>query len=548
MTRRALAQLLPALATLCAAEIAPDKEQLRQTLALLGLDFKDEHLEMMLPNITRSLDTYARLRGLRIPPDTEPAFTFSPMLAGMSLPAGKREFKPTKLSKLPAWKQVEDLAFWPVTHLGELIRRKKISSLQLTQMYLERLKTHSPALLCTISLTEELALEQARQADADLRRGKYHGPLHGLPYGAKDLFAVPGYPTTWGAEPFRDQVIETNATVISRLQAAGAVLCAKLSMGALAQGGLWFGGMTKTPWNLEQSSSGSSAGSAAATAAGLVAFALGTETLGSIVSPATRCGVTGLRPTFGRVPRTGAMALSWTMDKIGPICRTVEDCMLVLRVIDGPDGQDMAARYPVPVKWDAKAAVKKLKIGVLRDSFTDITDETRRKHYHDALRVLAQTGVELVETKLPVFPSNALLLMLSAEAAAAFDDLTRNGGVEKLNGQKPGDWPNSFRTSRLIPAVEFIRAARARTLLMRSFHQYLAGFDALVSATSSQSLVVTNLTGHPQMVVPCGFPNREALGLLFTGHLFEEGKLSRIAKAYQDLTDWHLRRPPGFAV
>jgi Asp-tRNA(Asn)/Glu-tRNA(Gln) amidotransferase A subunit family amidase len=540
MTRRTLAQFIPSLAALMAAETQPSRESLKQSLALLGLEFKDEQIDMMLPNIERQLASYAALRKIEIPFDTDPAISFSPELPGMKFPTGKAIFKPGRQKKLPAWKNIEDLAFWPATHLGQLIRAKKISSVDLTRMYLERLKKHSPTLLCTITLTEDLALEQAKQADADLRRGKYHGPLHGLPYGAKDLFAVKGYKTTWGAEPYRDQMIDYTATVIERLHAAGAVLCAKLSMGALAMGGLWFGGMTKTPWNIEQTSSGSSAGSASATAAGLVAFSLGTETLGSIVTPATRCGVTGLRPTFGRVPRYGAMALSWTMDKIGPICRSVEDCMLVLKAIEGPDGKDLSARYPVPLNWQPATPVSQLKIGVLREDFN------RSSRHKEALAALAKTGMQLVDTKLPEFPARELVLMLEAEAGAAFDDLTRNGGVEKLNGQRANDWPNSFRTSRLTPAVEYIRAARARTLLMRRFHEYMSGFDALVSPSNSLSLTVTNLTGQPQLVAPCGFPDRTPISLLFTGNLFEEGKLARVAKAFQDVSQWHLERPPGF--
>lgn len=540
MTRRTLAQLIPSLAALMAAETQPSRESLKQSLGLLGLEFKDDQLDMMLPNIQRQLVSYAALRKIEIPFDTDPAISFSPELPGMKLPTGKAVFTPSRAKKLPAWKNIEDLAFWPATHLGQLIRTRKITSTDLTKMYLERLKKHSPTLLCTITLTEDLALEQAKQADADLRRGKYRGPLQGLPYGAKDLFAVKGYKTTWGAEPYRDQMINYTATVIERLNAAGAVLCAKLSMGALAMGGLWFGGMTKTPWNIEQTSSGSSAGSASATAAGLVAFSLGTETLGSIVTPSTRCGVTGLRPTFGRVPRYGAMALSWTMDKIGPICRSVEDCMLVLKAIEGPDGKDLSARYPVPLHWQPAAPVSKLKIGVLREDFN------RSNRHKEALEALAKTGMQLVDTKLPEFPARELVLMLEAEAGAAFDELTRNGGVEKLNGQRANDWPNSFRTSRLTPAVEYIRAARARTLLMSKFHEYMSGFDALVSPSNSLSLTVTNLTGQPQLVVPCGFPDRTPISLLFTGNLFEEGKLARVAKAFQDVSQWHLERPPGF--
>jgi Asp-tRNA(Asn)/Glu-tRNA(Gln) amidotransferase A subunit family amidase len=540
MTRRSLAQLMPALATLMAAETQPSRDNLKQSLGLLGLDFKDEQIDMMLPNVQRQLASFANLRKIDIPLDTDPAFTFSPVLPGMNLPSGKAVFQPSRVAKLPAWKNVEDLAFWPATHLGQLVRTKKITATQLTRMYLERLKKHSPTLLCTITLTEDLALEQAIQADAEIRRGKYRGPLHGLPYGAKDLFAVKGYKTTWGAEPYKEQTLDSTATVIERLNEAGAVLCAKLSMGALAMGGLWFNGMTKTPWNIQQTSSGSSAGSASATAAGLVAFSLGTETLGSIISPSTRCGVTGLRPTFGRVPRTGAMALSWTMDKIGPICRSVEDCMLVLKVIEGPDGKDMSARYPLPLHWQPTTPVAKLKVGVLREDFT------RSARHTEALEALAKTGMQLIDTKLPEFPARELVLMLNAEAAAAFDDLTRNGGAEKLTGQAAGDWPNSFRSSRMTPAVEYIRAARARTLLMRQFQEYMSGFDALVSPNNSMTLTTTNLTGQPQVVVPCGFPENGPIGLLFTGNLFEEGKLARIAKAFQDATDWHLKRPPNF--
>ncbi len=533
---------MPAALALVAAETQAGEENLRQGLGLLGLEFKPEQLEMMRPGVQRHLAMYAKLRELEIGPEVDPAFTFSPVLPGMKLRSGAGQFHPARPRKQGTFQNVEELAYRTVTELSELVRTRKVTSLDLTRMYLERLKRHSPALLCTITMTEELALEQARRADAELKRGKYRGPLHGIPYGAKDLFAVKGYKTTWGAEPYKDQVIEANATVIERLEAAGAVLCAKLSMGALAMGGLWFGGMTKTPWNLEQSSSGSSAGSASATAAGLVAFALGTETLGSIVSPSARCGVTGLRPTFGRVPRTGAMALSWTMDKIGPICRSAEDCMLVLRAIDGPDGQDLSARYSVPLDWNAKAKVKGMKVGVLRVDFD------RSKRHEEALAALKKTGVELIETKLPEFPASELILMLNAESAAAFDDLTRNGGVEKLNGQKAGDWPNSFRMSRLIPAVEYVRAARARGLLMRQFHEYLKQFDALVSPNQSASLTVTNLTGQPQICVPCGLSGGMPLSLLFTGHLFEEGRLALLAKAFQDVSGWHKEKPAGFAA
>ncbi len=553
MTRRQVAQVLawlaPGLEVSAQQEAAPNstvqREELRTALKLIGIEFRDEALDQALPQIRRAQESFARLRAWPVPAGTDPAFTFSPLLPGMKLPSGPAVFRPSKAATR-AWKNVEELAFWPLTELAPLLRKKRITSLQLTEMYLARMKQHMPALLCTITLTEDLAREQARQADAELRRGKYRGPLHGIPYGAKDLFATKGIKTTWGAEPYREQMIDEDATAIVRMREAGAVLMAKLSMGALAMGGLWFGGMTKTPWNPEQSSSGSSAGSASATAAGLVGFALGTETLGSIVTPSTRCGVTGLRPTFGRVPRTGAMALSWTMDKIGPICRSAEDCLLVLRALDGPDGQDLAARYPVPLSWDANAPLRGKRIGVLRKDFEAVRQSERKEAYAAALEVLRRTGADLVDAELPELPNQAVGIMLICEAAAAFDDLTRNGGIDKLNGQGPGDWPNSFRSNRTTPAVEYIRAARARTILMRHFAAFFASYDALVSPTSSPSLSITNLTGHPQIVVPCGFPKEGPLGLLFTGHLFAEGQLVRWAKAFQDGSEWHRAKPPGF--
>lgn len=554
MKRRELLRLAPALTLALAesglnAQQAADqplvsREQARQALAALGLEFKDEQLDLMLPNLGRSLGNFNSLRRLRIPLDTDPAIRFDPLLPGRALPAAGR-FVPSKPAPAPAWDRIEQLAYRPVSQLAELLRRRKVSSVELTRMYLARLKQHSPALLCTVTLTESLALEQAARADGEIRAGRYRGPLHGIPYGAKDLFAVKGFPTTWGAEPYREQAFDRNATVIDRLEQAGAVLVAKLSMGALAMGDLWFNGRTKNPWNPEQGSSGSSAGSASATAAGLVGFSLGTETLGSILSPSTRCGVTGLRPTFGRVSRAGAMALSWTMDKVGPICRTVEDCMLVLRAIQGDDGRDLTVRN-APLAWNPTAPLKQLRVGVLAADFARQAPE-RRKILDDALSALRSLGVEPREAKLPEFTATPLLLILNAEAAAAFDDLTRDGGVDLLSGQRPGDWPNSFRSARLVPAVEYLRAQRARTLLMREFDKFMSEWDVLVSPNQSGALGITNLTGHPQICVPCGFANgNDPVSLTFTGRLYEEGVMARVAKAWQDATGWHRRQPPSF--
>jgi Asp-tRNA(Asn)/Glu-tRNA(Gln) amidotransferase A subunit family amidase len=558
MLRRDLARLLPALA-LVLTESAPaqratetaaglTKEQLRQALALIGLEFKDEYLDLMLPSVTRALTNLKDLRALPIPLDTPPAFRFDPLLPGQKVPAAG-PFLATAPAVLPRFKQHAELAFQPVTQLGALLRARRVTSRQLTQMYLDRLKEHSPALTCTVTLTEAKAMEAAAQADREIRQGKIRGPLHGIPYGVKDLFASKGYKTTWGAEPFAEQMLDYDATVIERCDKAGAVLLAKLSMGALAMGGQWFGGLTKTPWNLEQTSSGSSAGSGAATAAGLVGFAIGTETLGSIVTPSTRCGITGLRPTFGRVSRHGAMALSWTMDKVGPMTRSVADAMLVLRAIQGPDPLDATTQTRAPLAWAPGSPLGRLKIGVLQADFDKIESAERKRIYTDALASLAKAGAKLTPMALPEFPLAGLLLMLNAEGAAAFDDITRDDRVALLSGQRASDWPNSFRSSRTIPAVEYIRSARARTLLMQTWAKFQTEWDVLVSPTGSPSLTMTNLTGHPQMVVPCGFVNgNEPAGLLFTGRLYEEGKMARAAHAFQATTKWHTLMPPLFKV
>jgi Asp-tRNA(Asn)/Glu-tRNA(Gln) amidotransferase A subunit family amidase len=383
-------------------------------------------------------------------------------------------------------------------------------------------------------------LEQAGRADAEIREGKHRGTLHGIPWGAKDLFATKGIPTTWGAEPYRDQVFDFDATVVERLEKAGAVLAAKLSMGALAQGGLWFGGMTKTPWNLDETSSGSSAGPASATAAGLVGFSIGTETLGSIVSPCTRCGVTGLRPTYGRVSRYGAMGLSWTMDKIGPICRSAEDCALVLHAIYGPDGHDRTV-LDFPFDWDAHEPLPALRIGLIRSDIDMATGETKTV-LDGAVEALREAGAKLTPVEFPANKSGAIRFLLLAEAAAAFDDITRDRGIETLKGQGPGDWPNTFRHSRLIPAVEYIRAQRARTLLMQQVENFMQDWDVLVG-TPASTLVATNLTGHPQVVVPCGFAKGLPVSILFTSGICREGAALRLAHAFQRVTDWHEKQP-----
>jgi Asp-tRNA(Asn)/Glu-tRNA(Gln) amidotransferase A subunit family amidase len=428
-----------------------------------------------------------------------------------------------------------------VTELAPLVRARRVSSLELTRMYLDRLERFAPKLNCVVTLTRSLALQQAEAADREIRAGKYRGPLHGIPWGAKDLFATRGIRTTWGAEPFQSQMIDLDATVVERLNKAGAVLVAKLSMGALAQGGLWFGGMTKTPWNVEQTSSGSSAGSAAATAAGLVGFSLGTETLGSIVSPSVRCGVTGLRPTYGRVSRYGAMGLSWTMDKIGPICRGVEDCALVLQAIHGPDGRDRTVTADA-FHWEAAKPLSGLRIGILQKAFDGFKGDEHTM-YAQAMEDLRKAGAAMRSVELSDEEGQRLRYILTAEAATAFDDITRDGRAGQLKGQAPGDWPNTFRTSRLIPAVEYLRAQRARTLLVEKWEKLMAEWDVIVTPPFSL-LTTTNLTGHPQVVVPCGFVEGMPRGISFLGRIYDEGSPLRVALAYQNATGWHRRQPP----
>jgi len=439
-------------------------------------------------------------------------------------------------------KTVEEMAFYSVGQLSELIRTRRVSSEQLTTMYLGRLKRYGPKLECVITLTEELAMRQAKQADKEIAKGKYRGPLHGIPYGVKDLLAVKGYKTTWGSVPYKEQMIDEDATVIKRLEQAGAILVAKFTLGELAMGDVWFGGRTRNPWNYKQGSSGSSAGSAAATAAGLVGFAIGTETLGSIVSPSTRCGTTGLRPTYGQVSRTGAMALSWSMDKIGPLCRTVEDCALVFQAIRGPDGVDQSL-YDVPFNYDPKVNWKKLRIGYLKMEFDSV--RFNKSISDSVLAVLGGLGAKLIPIELPKIPVENLRTILNAEAAAAFDDLTRNNQDDLMVRQGKGAWPNSFRSSRFIPAVEYIRANRVRYQLIQEMQKLMKDIDVYVAPSfGGSNLLLTNLTGHPCLVLPNGFTKEGTpTSISFIGQLFGEAKLLAVAKQFQDATDFHLKHP-----
>lgn len=582
--------------------IAEDKPKITRDMidnaaSIADVKISDEYKDMMLEGLNGFKESFDAIYGLHLKNEVAPAVLFDPVLPGMKFETERRPLKMSAsagASGVP--KNLEDAAFYSVRQLAELVRTKKVSSSALTEMYLERLKRYDPTLHFVITLTEDRAKAQAKEADREIAAGKYRGPLHGLPWGAKDLLAVKGYRTTWGAGGFEDQKFDEDATVVKRLDEAGAVLVAKLTLGALALGDKWFGGMTRNPWNTKQGSSGSSAGSASATAAGCVAFAVGSETLGSISSPSTRCGVTGLRPTFGLVPRTGAMALSWTMDKLGPLCRAAEDCALVLSAIYGPDGRDRTV-HNAAFNWDAGVDWRKLRVGYLNKDFElqpptppaeppkeekELSPEEKKKrdeeaanramgrarreydHKYDeaALAKLRAMGVNLIPLELPKLPYEAMLSMLEAEAAAAFDELTRSGRDKLLTAQTQHDWPNTFRTARLIPAVEYIQASRARTLAMEQMAKVFEQVDVIVAPTQGTQLLVTNLTGHPALILPNGFRGDDApkarvrdngevdpggpgtpVSLTFLGNLYGEAKLLAVAKAYQDATGFHLKRP-----
>jgi Asp-tRNA(Asn)/Glu-tRNA(Gln) amidotransferase A subunit family amidase len=572
---------------------------------LAGITVTPEQAKLMLDGLNQQRDAYSAIRKLHLPNSVAPAFIFDPLPPGVSVNTDQRApVYSHAVANMP--KNLEDVAFYNVSELADLIRRRKVSSVDLTQMYIARLKRYDPLLHFSITLTEDRALTHARAADSEIAGGKYRGPLHGLPWGAKDLLAVKGYPTTWGAGGFEHQHIDEDATVVKRLDAAGAVLVAKLTLGALAMGDKWYGGRTRNPWNPKQGSSGSSAGPASATSAGCVAFSIGSETLGSISSPSTRCGVTGLRPTFGFVPRTGAMALSWTMDKLGPICRAAEDCAIVLTAIHGPDGQDLSVRNAA-FNWNADLDWKTLRVGYIASSFepdksptpsaapllgppppaqkpkqnvTEAEKKNREQHEQEAanfrarraydrkydlaaLDKLRAMGVNLVSLSLPDLPYDAMVPLLTAEAAAAFDDLTLSGRDRLLTEQGPEDWPNQFRIARFYPAVEYIQANRARSLAIRQFSALFEKVDVIVTATNSEQLIVTNLTGHPACIVPNGLRGSDAppppgvdtgdddqiggpgtpVSITFLAGHYQDAKLCAFARAYQQATGFQKLHP-----
>lgn len=532
---------------------------------LVGMAFTDAERELMLGEAQKRLSQYDELRAVPLDNGAQPAFTFDPRpvrdrFVTKDIP---RTYNPQPVQvERPA--TLEDAAFYSVVQLAELVRTRQVTSVELTEMYLRRLERYNAQLECVVTFTRERALAQAQRADDEIAAGKYRGPLHGIPWGAKDLLAVRGYRTTWGAAPYKDQTLDADATVVERLDAAGAVLIAKLSLGELASGDRWFGGKTRNPWDIREPSGGSSAGSAAATSAGLVGFAIGSETAGSIVWPSGRCGVSGYRPTYGFVPRTGAMSLSWTMDKIGPIARTAEDCALIMTAIYGPDGQDASA-IDAPFAYPADVDLRTLRVGYVPEAFdapdyesSEYADtlKTLRKHgielrddvanNRESLQALKALGVELVPVTLPDFPIDAMRLILTLEGAAAFEPLTRDNLDDQLVWQAEDSYANRFRQAHLIPAVAYLHANRIRALLVEAMADTMQDVDTLIMPQIyANNLTATNLTGQPSVALPNGLdPRGMPTAIYLIGKPFDDARLLTLAAALQRTTGHHVQHPP----
>ncbi len=597
MQQRAPATELPGVAAGIDTFPAITPEMLDAAAAIAGITLTAEQKTMMLEGVVAQRKGLQAIRDLHMPNAVAPAVVFNPLPVGYVFPAhtaamSGRHAGITSVEMQRLTANEDALAFATVTQLGGLLRARKVTSLDLTKLYLTRTKRLDPMLHLLITALDDRALAQAAQVDREIAAGKYRGPLHGIPWGAKDLLNVKGYPTTWGAGGFEHQQFDDDATVVQRLDAAGAVLIAKLTLGALAQGDVWFGGRTRNPWNPSQGSSGSSAGPASAVSAGCCGFAIGSETLGSISSPSTRCGVTGLRPTFGFVPRTGAMALSWSMDKLGPICRSVEDAALVMQAIHGPDGRDASVR-DAAFAWQLGMDVKTLRVGYLEAAFAEPvlrtpdasaekpeTEAARRtsaeqrqraferqrydsRYDRATLDVLRGMGVTLIPVKLPDFPYGSVTPVLSVEAAAAFDEITRNGRVDLLTAQGPGDWPNVFRTARMYSGVDYVQAMRARSLLIQKMAELFRTVDVIVTPSGGQQLPATNLSGHPAVILPNGLRGNDApvpqdtaegarfnvggpgtpVSITFLGQLYDDARLLAFAQMYQDKTGFHRQHP-----
>ena len=514
---------------------------------LAGLQFTAAEKDSMVTGLRDNARVFDQMHKMNLP-NSQPfplAFNPAPFNYKINQKQEKVNWSIPSNVLLPANRN--ELAFFSIPQLASLIKNKKISSVDLTRFFLDRLKKWGDTLECVITLTEELAMQEAKQADDDLKKGIYHGPLHGIPYGLKDLFAVKGYKTTWGSVPYKDQVIDENSFVYTQLKKAGAVLCAKLTLGELAYADLWFGGRTRNPWNTRNGSSGSSAGSASATAAGLLPFAIGTETQGSIVSPSHTCGATGLRPTFGSVSRSGAMVLCWSLDKAGPICRSAEDAAIVFYYMKGTDGKDPGA-IERPFNYTGKVDWKKLRIAYPTNYFRGIANNAPQRAVIDDLKKLGANIQEIVLPDSIFYPFNIIGTILSAESAAAFDELTRSNQDDLIRRQDRNFWPNSFRVARFIPAVEYINANRHRYNLIVALNNFMKDYDVIVVPSfAGRQLSMTNLTGHPVVCLPVGF-NQNGLptSITFLGNLYDEATILAVAKAYQDATEWNKKHPGKF--
>ena len=524
------------------------KEDVARSQKLIGIEFSGEKIDTLYAYLEKNTKGYDSLRKYSLDNSVFPALLFDPTPKDFVFPKAK--------DTLISWDIPEDielpdslnqLAFYTIPELASLIKNQKISSLELTQFFLNRLKKYGPALECTITITEEMAIAQATKLDEELANGQYRGILHGIPYGVKDLMSVKGYKTTWGSEPYKNQQIEETATVVERLQEAGGVLVAKLVSGALARGDVWFGGKTRNPWDIEEGASGSSAGSGAATSAGLVPFALGTETLGSITSPSSVNGITGLRPTYGRVSRHGIMSLSWSMDKVGPMCRNAEDCAIIFSIIQGKDPLDRTTSA-VPFNYNQDVDFKGFKVAYLK---SDVEKDTTKgkANLEKALKSLKKLGVEPTAVSLPTkVPYDGFDIILRSESGAFFDELVRSGKVDTMVEQDKKSRANSLRQSRFIPAVEYLQANRHRQVLIEEMHQIMKDYDVLISPSfGNKQLLITNLTGHPVITVPTGLDEENhPTSVTFVSNLYDEEKILLFAKGFQEATSFDEMHPPNF--
>jgi Asp-tRNA(Asn)/Glu-tRNA(Gln) amidotransferase A subunit family amidase len=528
------------------AQQAIDTSHIAGAEKMYDVRFNGAQKDSMLNGLEDNLGSFRYLHQNSLPNNSPYTLFFDPVLPGMHFDKKQIPLKwniPANVS-LPANKT--ELAFYSIPQLASLLKNKKISSVALTKFFIERLKKFGDTLHCVIAVTEDIAMKQAANADANFAKGIYKSPLQGIPYGIKDLFSVKGTKTTWGAPPYKDQQFEGTAFVAQQLENAGAVLIAKLSLGELAMDDVWFGGKTRNPWNISTGSGGSSAGSGSATAAGLVVFAIGTETFGSIVDPSTKCGVTGLRPTFGSVARTGGMTLAWSSDKIGPLCKSAEDAAIVFAYIHGSDGVDVSAR-DMPFNYSGKIDVQNLKVGYVQNYIDTLPANSPEKQ---TLATLRKLGVNVVPFEFPhhLHASSLLGMIITVEGAAAFDELTRSKKDDQLVQQNKDRWPNVFRTARFVPAVEYVNACRMRYMIMQKMDSIFKQYDIIIAPPEiGDQMGATNMSGNPSITIPVGFSkDGMPVCISFIGRLFDEGRLVALAKIFQDDTDFNKQHPAMF--